>query len=340
MALLTLGCDPELVPIRKRKWLPAWELTKGTKQRPEFVHHPDNNIGLKVQADGTTLEFNIHHIDINAASHCGLFLQTINLAKEILYQTYGIDLHVSPVLQQSNYTSYPDLFRHELCQISGCDPDFDAYGEAPVRQPLDLSLSDTRYSGGHIHVGYDTKMCPPEVFAKFMDLFVGLEHRDPQGSRRQFYGKAGIYRPKEYGIEYRTPSPNWVLDAVMTLSYARGAYVLVHALTNYPKEMRELYKETLWPAVKLSIEAEHGDRRRNQLALRNTYMARNCPGSYELSIAYERELANNELRPGRIFQVGEPDELGPLFDDDDNAPPDIDETQEPEDGDEDAGQER
>jgi hypothetical protein len=48
--------------------------------------------------------------------------------------------------------------------------------------------------------------------ARNLDITLGLRTLDWDRDRirRSMYGKAGAYRPKPYGIEYRTPSNKWV----------------------------------------------------------------------------------------------------------------------------------
>jgi len=329
--LLTLGCDPELIPVRKKGWIPAWELTKGTKAKPDFVAHPQNTIGLKIQADGVALEFNIDPVAINGLDDCrNKWPSIIDYARRIIEDVYSVNLQAHPVVSLDYYAS-KDTFKHPMCQASGCDPDFDAYADRPMRAPLDFAaIPKYRFTGGHIHVGYDKNMCPPEIMARFMDLFVGLEFRDPQNLRRRFYGQAGIFRPKEYGLEYRTLSPSWVMGQQVTYNIARGVLSLVHGLTNYPEELRKLYRETNWPAVKHAIEAEDGGARRNQLELRNAFFGRNCPESFEFSPAVDAEpRAELALRMPDEPPDREPDEPEEVFDHWDD-PPEPDEPNEEE----------
>lgn len=105
----------------------------------------------------------------------------------------------------------------ENAMTFGCEPDFNAYtrdinymGEVP-----DWRL---RSAGGHIHIGYsdatpfDSKRYIPDdervKIVKALDLFVGVPSiiAEEDNERKLLYGKAGSFRPKPYGVEYRTPS--------------------------------------------------------------------------------------------------------------------------------------
>lgn len=54
-----------------------------------------------------------------------------------------------------------------------------------------------------------------------MDLFlsVPLVIMEPDSKRKELYGKAGAFRPKPYGLEYRTPS-NWYLSDKKLMKWA------------------------------------------------------------------------------------------------------------------------
>ena len=68
---------------------------------------------------------------------------------------------------------------------------------------------------GHIHIGYDEpNQETSEKIIYAMDIVLGLESLllDKDDRRKEMYGKAGCFRFKEYGVEYRTLSNFWVKD--------------------------------------------------------------------------------------------------------------------------------
>jgi hypothetical protein len=103
----------------------------------------------------------------------------------------------------------------EQAKTFGCEPDFDAYLGGVQRQDGAAdTIGNWRTCGGHIHVGGDFN-CPDFVAALFVELFITIFGRVPVNNRTQrakWYGKPGIFRPKPYGIEYRTPDNGWVRD--------------------------------------------------------------------------------------------------------------------------------
>jgi len=102
----------------------------------------------------------------------------------------------------------------------GCDPDFNAYtGKANEKPDGDRPF---RTASGHVHVGWTddadiysgshTGIC--HTLVKELDFYLGLPSLfyDSDTKRRSMYGKAGCYRPKKYGVEYRTLSNAWLLS--------------------------------------------------------------------------------------------------------------------------------
>ena len=66
---------------------------------------------------------------------------------------------------------------------------------------------------GHISIGWDNPTQEQQLDAvKAMDATVGLASLllDPDTERKKLYGKAGCFRFREYGIEYRTLSNFWI----------------------------------------------------------------------------------------------------------------------------------
>lgn len=70
-----------------------------------------------------------------------------------------------------------------------------------------------RSAGGHISVGWDNPTQEQQLnMVKAMDATVGLESvlLDDDTERKKLYGKAGCFRFREYGIEYRSLSNFWI----------------------------------------------------------------------------------------------------------------------------------
>lgn len=119
----------------------------------------------------------------------------------------------TPVAQASHVfdTEYLKTLGKQAIMF-GCEPDYNAYTGRANRKPN--PFQGMRTAGGHIHVGFleempDTK---PVDVVRAMDSVLGVPSvlLDADDKRRSMYGKAGCYRDKPYGVEYRTLSSFWL----------------------------------------------------------------------------------------------------------------------------------
>jgi hypothetical protein len=210
---LTIGCDPEgfLFHKKKKKFVSAHGIIPGTKSAP---HKVDKGA---VQVDGMAAEFNIDPASTREqfVDHVTSVISTLSsmLPKDV-------ELKFQPVatFDAETWAEVPPEAK-EL----GCDPDFNAYtGEA---NPRPDGARDFRTAAGHIHLGWTKGMAPDDpghieacrMMARQLDFYLGLPLLlcDPDPTRRTMYGKAGAYRVKPYGVEYRTPSNVWVNNPEM-----------------------------------------------------------------------------------------------------------------------------
>lgn len=106
----------------------------------------------------------------------------------------------------------------------GCVPSANAYGIQTIEEGA--SSVPVRSAGGHIHIGYknnaDTRNQLVEgtdinTIIKVLDIIAGntcvlFDQFPGSKERRVNYGRAGEYREKSYGLEYRTLSNFWLRD--------------------------------------------------------------------------------------------------------------------------------
>jgi hypothetical protein len=203
---LTLGCDPELFLADVNGRLKAsCGLIGGTKEEPLPLPLGE---GYGVQEDNVAVEFNIP-----PAPNAQEFVRSIGRTLDFLTATvdgmYGFHIH------RSSAESFP---KEELVspasQVFGCDPDYNAWTgkKNPRPKARDRNL---RSCGGHIHVGgYEKQELASDRLIKCMDLYLGVPSilMDEGELRKELYGKAGAFRDKSYGCEYRTLSNFWVFD--------------------------------------------------------------------------------------------------------------------------------
>ncbi len=246
-----------LVPV------PITGLVGGTKEVPldltnklpgfEGLRFPK---GAKVQEDGAALEFNTA-----PAPTAERMLEDISIIVDcvkIFAERKGMLVMNKPSADFSPeyQRTHPQAFR------VGCDPDFNAYtGEVRVPPP-DLGTSLTRHAGGHFHIGYNKDLVPANIVVQFLDVFLGLPSilRDKQGTRRRFYGQAGSYREKDYGVEYRTLSNFWLPGMSLGIGDAMclftGVETFMRTLISNMQSLEHLYRVLPWSDIRGAINEE------------------------------------------------------------------------------------
>lgn len=211
----TLGCDPEVFVSKKSdgSLVSAHDLIPGTKHDPHKVP-----LGA-IQPDGLAAEFNTDPVPLyDFESFNKNVVSVLRTLKKQLGDDYNIVVQPSVQFDKDYYDSLPDTAK-EL----GCDPDFCAYSEDPflpnTRPNGDAGL---RSGAGHIHIGWGAdiptdhpdhiNVCRRIIRQLDATVGMGMICIDSDTRRRELYGKAGAYRPKSYGVEYRTPSNAWLVD--------------------------------------------------------------------------------------------------------------------------------
>lgn len=208
MSAILVGCDPEIFVKKGGTFVSAHALIPGDKKNP---HKVDKGA---VQVDGMALEFNI-----DPASSETEFVGNVQSVLKTLASMVP-DFELAPVPVADFPLEYIHSQPAEAREL-GCEPDYDAYtGMANLKPNADLPM---RTASGHVHIGwtngqdiYDPRhlnACRAAV--QQCDVVLGLASLfyDDDVRRRAMYGKGGCYRPKAYGVEYRTLSNAWLLSA-------------------------------------------------------------------------------------------------------------------------------
>ena len=211
MTDLLIGADPELFVRNKDGFISAHGLVPGDKYSPYFVQDG------AVQVDGMALEFNI-----NPAKNQIEFKNNINSVLRTLRKMVPqeLDLVVSPI------ASFEKEYMKGLPRSAvalGCLPDFNAY--TGKINPAPSEESRLRTAAGHIHLGWTEDQNPKDKdhfnmcikIAKELDWTLGVpsildDQQKGSSVRRKMYGRAGAFRPKPYGMEYRVLSNYWLLS--------------------------------------------------------------------------------------------------------------------------------
>lgn len=245
---VTIGADPEvfIVDTVKNSFVSAHDIIPGTKKKPydlDVSRRLSRQKGLACQADGTALEINIPPADSVLS-----FLYSIGVAlgeTAVAYLKKDQRLCATPVARYSkDYFGTLPATALEL----GCDPDYDAWngGKANPR-PTSLTYPYARTGAGHIAVGWrPADNMVEDVFesnhfndcimmVQMMDLIydeIRSWHEVPDDEyRRGLYGKRGAFRPKPFGVEYRTPSNSWLRShhsAMNMYNMAVLSFALLH----------------------------------------------------------------------------------------------------------------
>lgn len=241
---LLVGCDPEIWIYNNKlgKIISAAGLFPGTKEEPFAVTHG------AIQVDGMAAEYNI------------LPAETQN---QFVYYNLSVLCDLRDKIKELN----PDLdFRFEFSPVAdfgaeyiaeqpeearrlGCTPDFNAW-EGGAINPIPDAEAPFRTASGHFHLGWtkDQDINDPEfveaccMMVKQLDSYVGKKIVNWENKlypiegvkRRELYGKAGAYRPKPYGVEYRTGSNVWLTNTTrMAAAYNQVRTAFNDLLASY-----------------------------------------------------------------------------------------------------------
>lgn len=195
----TIGCDPEIFLVNEKgSFVSSIGKFGGTKQHPKDIGR-----GCAIQEDNVAVEFNIPPAD-NVLS----FIESIEYNLNVIEERAKEQKLFLNITASANFPM--SQLRSRKAQEFGCDPDYNAWSRAINPRPSATNKT-LRSCGGHLHVGTTHNKIQ---MIRAMDLFIGvpLSLIDPDKTRRELYGKAGAFRPKPYGVEYRTPSNYWVSD--------------------------------------------------------------------------------------------------------------------------------
>lgn len=211
MNTLTIGADPEIFVARGGQLISGHTFPCGTKERPKILKYG------AVQNDGMALEFNVRP----SKTKVSFINNVVRVYKELEELVRNTDPAASLVVQPTAVfgKEYIDSMPDDVKEL-GCNPDFNAYDLMPNPKPN--GNVDFRTGAGHVHIGFTRGVDPQDLehatkcasFVKQLDYYLGLPSLswDKDSQRRLMYGKAGCFRPKSYGMEYRTLSNAWLTD--------------------------------------------------------------------------------------------------------------------------------
>lgn len=210
---VTIGADVEVFLQDKNtnEIVSAEGIIKGKKTKP-YVFDPKNKY-FATSLDNVLAEFCIPpatHVD----EWVNNLMKSVNFIKSTIPQE--LDVKIIPAANL-----HERFLKTKNAQEFGCEPDYNAWTRSVNEKP---SANDAtlRSAGGHIHVGYENPSVElSEQIIRTMDLFLGVPSviQEVENKRKELYGKAGAFRFKDYGCEYRTIS-NYYLENDATMRWA------------------------------------------------------------------------------------------------------------------------
>ena len=233
----SIGADPEVFLKEKSgrgRFRGAWGVTNGTKVNPIRLPWPCMG-GSSVQVDGFALEFNTRPAEGQRE-----FVNEVVCCKKVIEYRYLHRRNLRFAVESTVEFDGEEWRRAPYTNRQlGCDPDYSAY-------TLDLNPTPNRNvtfrtAAGHIHIGWGRgfdidadyiKLCA--TVTKEMDATLGLASLlfDPDTKRRSLYGKAGAFRPKSYGVEYRVLSNRWIKNTPLICYVYSLSFLAIKRLMN------------------------------------------------------------------------------------------------------------
>lgn len=258
MSQLLVGADPEYFIRKKNHWISGHTFPLGTKEKPRQMM-----MGF-AQCDGIALEINV----TPSATRTGFIASVLGAKQGLERFIQGIDPDVRLVAAPSIFYGKKRLSQlPEDASKLGCEPDFNAYeGEMNPRPNRE---SPIRTGAGHIHIGWtqdaNTKsrthieICSGLV--RQLDYYLGLPSLlwDHDTRRRTLYGQAGAFRPKPYGLEYRTLSNKWT-ETGKHIGWVFDQTVKAYNQWKQDNHLYEIYADYARTAINSGLDDWHKSR--------------------------------------------------------------------------------
>ena len=249
------GADPELFLQDKQtgELVSAEGYVKGSKHEPFNFDVTDKDACISL--DNVAAEFTIRPARTPEEWEASL-LKGINYINSVIPERL-----CTVAIPAGNFSQ--QYLQTDNARRFGCESSFNVWLRES-NMPPNSSDETLRSTGFHVHTGYsltkdvngeevelteEEKLLTDEAIVKVMDLFLGLPSIiiEPDNKRRELYGKAGEFRFKPYGVEYRTLSSHfmkdetlraWVFDnATKAIEYANSVEDLQEVISKEDGEL-------------------------------------------------------------------------------------------------------
>jgi hypothetical protein len=202
---ILIGSDPELFVLKDGEPSSAIGMVGGDKKNPVACD------GGALQEDNVLLEFNT-----DPTSCPNEFVNTMHRVLGEARKVANAHDHEIEIASSHEYTRDFLMNQPSKAMEFGCTPDYNCLDASMNRSPNPFTT--LRTAGGHVHIGWgdglpEDSTTPEQLsVARMADYLLGVWSvlHDTDTRRRELYGAAGAYRPKKYGIEYRTMSNFWL----------------------------------------------------------------------------------------------------------------------------------
>jgi hypothetical protein len=209
IALLTVGADIEYFIQHKATMevISAEDFVPGTKDMP-YVFDETNKY-FAVSLDNVLAE-----ICIPPAKNAEEFYTNINKSRAFIDQLLPHQ-YCTAAMPAANLNKL--WLNTPQALTFGCESDYNAYTGYRNQSPRSEDKT-LRSAGLHVHLGINSPSRVSgfgyEPSARYINIVKALDLHlaipsilvEPPNDRRKLYGKAGSFRPKSYGLEYRTLS--------------------------------------------------------------------------------------------------------------------------------------
>lgn len=231
---ISCGADPEIFFYKGKEAHSAEGLVGGTKKNPRPI--PGLSEGFFVQEDNVAAEFNIP-----PATNEKQFAQDIKKAVQYIRSVaWQHNLRVKP--RAAALFPWAQLTTAQAREL-GCDPDYDAWTGTRNNSPD--AAGNLRTAAGHVHLS--SKFIPIGdrkwlSVIQSLDLFLGVPSVliTEKSRRREMYGRAGAFRPKPYGVEWRVLDNFWIFSSPQAKHIFSTAEFCVRSVVENPIFIEEV----------------------------------------------------------------------------------------------------
>lgn len=208
-----IGADPEFFIKKGSRFIAAEDVNgpiiPGTKKKPYPVKDG------AIQVDGLACEFNVKPSTTEDEFFNSVKNVCLDIKKRL--QSKDPDFQMAAV----SFATFGNVYFKRLpdhVKILGCEPDLNAY--TMEYNPPPKANGSFRTAGGHAHFSWckgkdphdPSHLLDCQMVVKEAERYIGPLLRAWEGpsKREKLYGAAGAFRPKPYGVEWRSPSNVWL----------------------------------------------------------------------------------------------------------------------------------